>query len=55
VFFNAEFNVTIPSYTMNEILKTENILKLQQAVIVEDLNKRINNAKYPELETCLYL
>ena len=40
---------------MSDILKPENIRKLEQVDSVEDLNKRIREAKYPELEKCLYL
>ncbi len=53
--FGTDFNITIPTSTMSDILKPENIRKLEQVDSVENLNKRIREAKYPELEKCLYL
>jgi hypothetical protein len=40
---------------MSDILKSEYERKLQQLNSVEDFNLRIREAKYPDLERCLYL
>jgi hypothetical protein len=53
--FNKEFNTTIPSSTMSDILKPDNIRKLEKLDNVDDFNKRIREAKYPDLDKCLYL
>ena len=53
--FNKDFCTTIPTCTMSDILKEDNIRKLEKLENVDDFNKRIREAKYPELEKCLYL
>ena len=53
--FNNEFKTNIPKSTMSDILKPEYERKLQQLNSVEDFNLRIREAKYPDLERCLYL
>ena len=39
--FNIEFKTTIPSSTMSDILKLDNIRKLEKLENVEDFNKYI--------------
>ena len=45
--FNNEFKTTIPSSTMSDILKPDNVGKLEKLDNVEDFNNRIREAKYP--------
>ena len=47
--FNKEFNTTIASSTIGDILKQDNIRKLENLENVDDYNKRIRDAKYPDL------
>ena len=53
--FNHEFKTYIPKSTMSDILKPEYERKLQQLNSVEDFNLRIREAKYLDLERCIYL
>ena len=50
--FSVEYKTVIPKSTMSDILKPEYEKKLQQLDSVENVNKRVRDAKYPELEKC---
>ena len=52
--FNKEFNTTIASSTISGILKQDNIRKLGNLENVDDYNKRIRDAKYPDLENFIF-
>jgi hypothetical protein len=53
VHFNTVFDTVIGKSTMSDILANKKkILRIDD--IENDFNKRIRNAKYPELEECLY-
>ena len=52
--FNKEFNTTIASSTIGDILKQDNIRKLENLENVDDYNKRIRDAKYPDLENFIF-
>ena len=52
--FNKEFNTTIASSTIGDILKQDNIRKLENRENVDDYNKRIRDAKYPDLENFIF-
>ena len=55
VHFNRLFDTVISKQTMSDILKPEYERKLQKLDSIEDYNTRIREAKWPELEKCLYL
>jgi CRISPR/Cas system-associated protein Cas5 (RAMP superfamily) len=53
--FSVEYKTVIPKSTMSDILKPDYGRKLKQLDNDESYNKRVRDAKYPELEKCLYL
>ena len=55
VHFNRLFDTVISKQAMSDMLKPEYERKLKKLDSVEDYNTRIREAKWPELEQCLYL
>ena len=53
--FSFEYKTLISKSTMSDVLKPDYERKLNQLESVENYNKRVRDAKYPELEKCLYL
>ena len=53
--FNKLFYVINPPTTMSGILKPASVNKIMKLDDVEAFNKRIREAKYPELEKCYLL